>query len=1549
MNWILPVLTCVLLSGAVLAEEPPVIPGSVPVAVVNPSFEEGLENGVPVGWQAYKSASPQRRRELVPSADGKALKLVDEDDSEEIGIQQTFPVEPKMYYQLSARARALPEASSEAWYLQLRFLPSNRLSQVQLKAGKDEFVTTHLGISAPADTTQARIYIYSSRQALTSILVDDLHLGCAKITDIAELEKVKPRVLETSLTSLLAVAAPEEPGWKELGDELAAMFEKATGKRPLLIPPKDAATDLPTRSQSVLLGNIGNNQALLFPYSHGLTFADGLVPGPGGYEVRIVHDPFGDKQNMIVLGASDLAGAKLAVLELGKHLKPGTKTLPPLFAAKLEGEAAERWGRAFTDDLGQAWVEGQHQAAEKALKTGMHTGLFRYADGLGTNYALTRRPEYAQMFVWMLQRAREHCLSKPTTYGGPWGMDSDFRIYKVFPAWDAVEECPALTDAQRLEITKILYEWVSDLAHKGRAHGSGVRFNHTTFPALGCFYAGEYFWNHYGAFQGKLWVNQANEVFRFQASTTKPHCDCNSYQWLTIDHVMLYALASADLTHFNNGCVRRNADFVVLNMNSLGYQVPYGDVGSWMCSGPSTDVLRKAYWYCRDPKIGWALQRKTRSRSQPVLRGYSLPVTQATPPNELAGLSVWPLTRPWYDTFGREGDPEFSSTFDKISFRDGFEPQHTYLLLDGLARGGHGHRDANAILQWTQNDRVWLADTDYIKSLPKHHNTLLILKDGQSAPLPGFAEMQVTADLPGMAISATTMSGYAGMDWTRTVFWLRHLWFVVVDRMQAREAGDYSVRAIWQTLGDCRLGHGALDIEQHGQHARIALSDNITALLSQDHEQAQNWSSYPHVDDPTVQVLQGVMRARLQPAQSRTFATLLHASGNTRSALRLRSLGNHAFAVVGGPEPVVLAVGDDKGRIDLGAVGLFSAQALALTPRQAWAASFRSVSNEVIFKQAPTPVNVTVDLTDGQATICTDEGTRTEAWQLETTPDEVAEAIGGLLAAAPAPNRGAAAEAAGRRELKPAWSFLDKAEGHRVTANAKAADGVDAGLRVSCSPQPRETNPFGGKPGENTTANLFDGVLQGVPAATQWAPDQEVTLDLVLEQPVDLLRCQLDAWFATSSSKVDIFQIGRIRVLGGSGPDDLQLLAEHRDEAIHPNWGTPVRYDLPLAGSARHMRLILTPRAATGVYVAELQLWGQGAWLDQRRLASGQPGDPYLCAVLDDLDGDGRDDVALGSRAGLLLRLDDRGKPVARMDCRRTVRALAAVDFAGTGTRTLVAAGDDTRVFGFAPDGKALWEYAIPRYKRPGVVRVLAPMQTARGQLVLAGADNWRYHALDRKGECLWHIETVHRSTAAGAADLDGDGHQEAVLGTAYYWWTAANGDGKEVWRYRTRGGPGVNVIAAADLDGDGKQEAIFGGEDTLVQAASSAGQPLWQFNTGDEVTGLLCVDLDGDGTSEVVAASLSGNVYALNAAGKVVWRTDLGRPVSHLAPLAGSALAVACTDGAVAVLDAKGAITARGRVGATPLALATRGTRLLVTDEAGYATLFDTGAVERE
>jgi len=87
-----------------------------------------------------------------------------------------------------------------------------------------------------------------------------------------------------------------------------------------------------------------------------------------------------------------------------------------------------------------------------------------------------------------------------------------------------------------------------------------------------------------------------------------------------------------------------------------------------------------------------------------------------------------------------------------------------------------------------------------------------------------------------------------------------------------------------------------------------------------------------------------------------------------------------------------------------------------------------------------------------------------------------------------------------------------------------------------------------------------------------------------------------------------------------------------------------------------------------------------------------------------------------------------------------------------------------------------------------------------------------------------------------------------------HYWWPAARStDGKRLWGYSTRTGPGANAADAGDLDGDGKEEVVVGGTDGNLHALDDNGRLLWLYHTGDEVRAVICTNLDRDERMEVV------------------------------------------------------------------------------------------------
>ncbi|NPV47048.1 MAG: PQQ-like beta-propeller repeat protein [Armatimonadetes bacterium] len=1374
--------------------------------------------------------------------------------------------------------------------------------------------------------------------------------------DITEAHELTPdTVLVAEGRPAGVILTPATPEWAAAGHDLAGAIEQATGAR-LEVRAGDAVSNEDLAStHAVLLGNVANNRAFLYPYTHDQTYADGVFPGAGGYELRTAQDPFGTGHNLITIGASDLTGLRAGVEALSANVKPGaTLTLPRLCEVKLGGEAERLWGSLFTQDLGEAWVKGQQDAAEKTLAEGGHTGLFSQMATVGENYALTGRAPYAEMFVWLAKRAYAHYQTNPGTFGGPWGMDADFPSHRVVPAWDVVEECPSLTAADRLEVSRILFQYITEAAlpeasgAAGAAQAGRLVSNHGTFAALGAFCAGEFFAKHYDAAEGKQWMTLGDQTFSALATGSKVHEDCNGYQWLTQYHIIRYALTKPDLTYFENGNARRAADFAILTMNNLGYQVPYGDTGAWICWFSELPVLRACEWFYRDGRYQWAINKKL-ALGQRLALGQLDPQGPTTAPDDLIGARAWALDAKYFGEAG-EGAPPVEATVDKVAFRDSFDPQGQYLLLDGLSNGGHRHMDGNSVLQWTERERVWLADADYIKSLPKYHNGVLILKDGQSASIPDYCELERFADLPGLAASITTLRNYAGVDWRRHVFWLKGQAFVIADQMVAREAGDYSFRAVWQTVGEVEVNDNGLDINQKGQHARFAMTPDARCLLNDDPQTGANWSTYPHAEDPVVRVFQGVFNQRLQPGQRFTLFTVLHASGEQPSPVRVTRVNSNRAVVTGLGEPFMVSLPDDDGRMQMAEEVEVQASAVVATPQKGYLVGLSQLPGELAFPLPADGVDVELDIGLGSAFVKLPGPTRTtpaaEGMNINIGAAYSAADVRDFIAmaqqtAAPAVATGPVAPEA--PALKELWSYRDRLAAYLLTNNGGVFEAVDAGLKLTCSPQPLAENVFGSG-NTNTLDNLVDGQFLTTDGGVMWDTDQEVTIDLTFDNEYQVSRLDLKAWFATSSSKNKLYQLGRLRVLASSDgfQADSRVLVDSTDAETHGNWGAPGHaphlYSFSdLQATARALRLILTPRPGTGIYLSELQVWGTRPGLEidvAARLREGLPVHTFTCLAAADLTGDGQDEVLAGSTNGALYCFTGAGDLLWKYEGGARVNCVGVVDFRGDGRPSVVVGVHDARLVALNAAGEELWTFRPPYYKRAGHPRTVFPADLAGDgrQVAVVGAENWHYYAVDADGQMIWKYESVHGSTAGTAADLDGDRKDEVVAGTEYYWWHVINSDGTRRFGYSTRGGPCANAVAAGDLDGDGQREVLFGGADTLIHVLGADGALRWTFNTGDEVQALQCADVNGDGKDEVLAASLSFNVYCLDGSGRPLWRQDLGDQVRCLTAMQSAGqwlVAAGCDSNHIVVMDGKTGV---------PVAMLDTGSRVLKLSAATLA-----------
>ncbi|MBD1909986.1 MULTISPECIES: FG-GAP-like repeat-containing protein [unclassified Leptolyngbya] len=152
----------------------------------------------------------------------------------------------------------------------------------------------------------------------------------------------------------------------------------------------------------------------------------------------------------------------------------------------------------------------------------------------------------------------------------------------------------------------------------------------------------------------------------------------------------------------------------------------------------------------------------------------------------------------------------------------------------------------------------------------------------------------------------------------------------------------------------------------------------------------------------------------------------------------------------------------------------------------------------------------------------------------------------------------------------------------------------------------------------------------------------------------------------------------------------------------------------------------------------------------------------------------------------------------------------------------------------------------------------------------IIGASAWYYiTAFDADLQSpKWQINTRQDIGTLQVADIDGDGVDEILYGDGQ-WGSIHAYDVKTLTEERTINNPehGVTNIAISDLDGDGTLEIVWGsgatstGPDYLYISDLATGTQEWQSSHLDGPFNAIDVDdIDNDGTQELVFASSRSN-----------------------------------------------------------------------------------------
>jgi len=1237
------------------------------------------------------------------------------------------------------------------------------------------------------------------------------------------------------------LAVPDDPAFAALAGGLRRQLGELLGVPVGQVPEREVR---PGEQVLILFGNCFTGPVVRRLYANHLLLADGEIPGPGGFELRTIPDCL-DYGQAIFLGASEPAGVARAVAALREAFASPPAAMGQL--TQVESHPPLRRQRYDDAEIAQAAAELEQLLA--SFKSNKIYDAINALHAAATSWIVTGEPRFGQLYAALLEptiafhaKREEKLLT--------------FKLPDLVMSVEMIDDCPGLPPDARLKAAEFVRQFAEDAManwelsnpqKRYREQTTGPIWNHETHPSLGLAYAAQYLGRHYELPAASYWQAVVDHLFASQLGIDNPLEDSGGYQWSVHLHTAQYCLATGRLHEFLDGpTLRDHLAYAIGCHDSLGHEAPHGDVGRAFGSSAGPVLTLGAAIY-RDPAYGFLLKLIGREPAGRLWNwGGEVP---AAAPAEQVGLRTFLVHPARAEAFGITGLPA-DRLLDKAVFRSGWAPGDAYLCLDGLMVGNHKHMDANAIVEYTANRRRWLADADYIRAHPIHHNTIAVTRDGLApdqrarsngaaqvvAAPPFVAELVGQASGDGVALTRSTLHDYGGVNWERNIFWAAGNGFVVLDRLTAATPGDYLFRCRWRTLGEVSLDGPTVQVTQAGERSRTGehlrvITDGDREVVELTHVDAaitaevdlpagevgvaiegaatngSNDSLYLQLDDGELRNL-GLTTDGSYPAIIRPAIRMPVTAGRHRLRLTLRERPGgrldalHLFLPDGTTRKLHLAdyVGEQVVTVDEPEQRLYIAQGTDAATRLSTSFDRGHPQDEGYYAEYPYAGKLTQVIT--------------QLRQETLAAGETAE-FSNLFCHQPDPE--------GRpRELR------------RLTDGIWVANGREP-LLIGLAP-----------------LNL-DGLTVDA-AAWLMTPDRLLTLDGKV------------ASFGTYGLAVP--QPGpAVQRFEGSAVDDARAWLQRRfAEAAAPQ---PVAVVHPNAAPGFEVfKNLLRPAAITA-----LQTHGET--------------------------------IVTGDAAGVVTALTPDGRELWSSEVGGAVRTIARID---RGDEILWAVGSEAPEVVVLDDaGRLRWRKALPAYHfRTGAVSAIcgADFDGDGRQELVVGSDNWHWYGFDAAGKQLWVALASHAATATAAGDLNGDGRDEVVAGTEYYWPLLLDAAGREMRRLSN--GPVTTVAAVMRLAPDGPMTALIGAEDCHVAATQADGTQLWETNVGGTPTALVPY-LDA-GQSRLAVSTDAHGLALLDAAGERLGYVSFNGPV-HQVIDTGERLAVACDDGLVYLLAYNGEI----------------------------------------
>jgi hypothetical protein len=802
---------CLLtVAAAVLVLAPAASAEVSPNLLQNPSFEGGVQaNGAPTGWGLYGTPGPTSRVKLVdtPDTGANALLLEDGDMATEIGVSQTVAVKGGLTYQASVRVRRVGEESPAGAYLQLRFLPSQQFAQTGLSAASAlAYNTVSVTLTAPEGTTHATLYLYTHRDPTPKVMVDNVSLvsgvepppGAVVVPEPVPpvYSKLKDLHLTTALVSAdkPAVSIVTSSRYQALAESLQQAIAARTGVKVSIESDTSQAAVTPIKGNLIALGNRNTNRLIDQLYNEYYCLLDLKYPGPGGYNVRSLHNPYGNGYNVVLVGASDDEGMQLATQDCAKRiaessLENGNLSLGWLMDLKLGA------GITPTRDLKsiETWEASKGYGSSGYFGwncISKHMAMYYMTgDTWHAREALRLAFPDAKAKRDISETDGEMIENKDDPLAGPYHYNAHMMILY----WDLIEESPVFTDEERLKVTNAFSRQLTHRKDEGvyrltTVPGS-VGSRHGQYSAVSLYCLGRYFEKYY---PNPIWA-QCVRGSMLHFAPLAEHAwvageNDNLFWYNTaIAPVFTYMALSGDRRALEAGSAQRLLRGQEILLSGLQ--------PDWALNSAAMDYLHKAAYFTGDGR--WLTYRDRTGVDLKVFRvGQSYwPGDELKPalPTDLVGK--WTVNYlPEQHWEQRNNGFKPSESFYFGSYRSAPDSTGDFTLVDGFNGASRNPYHTLAILE------LRLGGTTILKG---YRNQVLTKADGMVEPQTAMDAALRWCDVVGETaalVGEVPKASFA--NWRRSLVQRTGRYALVVDELTFRtDSRNMEVQILWEAPG----------------------------------------------------------------------------------------------------------------------------------------------------------------------------------------------------------------------------------------------------------------------------------------------------------------------------------------------------------------------------------------------------------------------------------------------------------------------------------------------------------------------------------------------------------------------------------------------------------------------------------------------------------------------------------------------------------------------------------------------------------------------------